>query len=117
MYFPNKKNNLLGGLLSNDNNEDRITLYYLIDRLIERVAKLTAINLASVVLKEEKGIDPCIPVCITAEGTTFYKLKNLKSKVEYYMKEYLINEKNRYIEIINVENATLIGAAIAGLTN
>ena len=117
MYFPFNKNNLLGNLVSQCNNDDRVTLYYLIDRLIERVAKLTAINLAGVVLKTEKGENPCMPVCITAEGTTFYKLKSLKSKVKYYLKEYLINKKNRYIEIINIENATLIGAAIAGLTN
>ena len=78
---------------------------------------MTVINLASVVLKTTKGTESCLPICITAEGTTFYKLKGLKSKVEYYLKEYLINKKDRYIEIINVENATLIGAAIAGLTN
>ncbi len=109
-------NNPLGNLVCT-NNEDRTSLYYLIDRIIERVAKLAVINLASVVLKSDKGKDPSAPVCITAEGTTFYKLKSLKSKVEYYVKDYLINKKNRYVEIINIENATLIGAAIAGLTN
>ena len=56
-------------------------------------------------------------ICITAKETTFYKLKTLKFKVEYYLKKYLINKKDRYIEIINVENTALIGAAIAGLTN
>jgi len=35
--------------------EDRVSLYYLIDHLIERAAKLTAINLSSVVLKEGGG--------------------------------------------------------------
>ena len=74
-------------------------------------------NLASVVLKSEKGKDPLLPVCITAEGTTFYQLKSLKSKVEYYIKEYLSNKKERYVKFVNIENATLIGAAIAGLTN
>ena len=117
MYFPFNKNNLLGNLVSKYNNDDRITLYYLLDRLIERVAKLTVINLASVALKSEKGTEPYSPICITAEGTTFYKLKSLKSKVEYYLKDYLINKKSRYVEIINIESATLIGAAIAGLTN
>lgn len=114
--YPVNSNNPLGNLV-NLNNEDRITLYYLVDRLIERIAKLTVINLASAVLKSGKGKDPSKPVCITAEGTTYYKLKTLKSKVEYYIKDYLINKKNRYVEIINIENATLIGAAIAGLTN
>jgi len=92
-------------------------LYYLIDRLIERAAKLTAINLSSVVIKSQKGKNPCFPVCIVAEGTTFYQLKSLKQRVEYYLKTYLEDRKNRYYEIVNVDNATLIGAAIAGLTN
>ncbi len=117
ILYPFSNNNLLSKLLSQGDNNDRIALYYLIDRLIERVAKLTVINLASVVLKTEKGKDPCRPICITAEGTTFYKLKSLKSKIEYYMKDYLINKKERYVEFVNIENATLIGAAIAGLTN
>ena len=51
------------------------------------------------------------------EGTTFYHLRYLKQRVEYYLKDYLENRKGIYYEIMNVENATLIGAAIAGLTN
>jgi hypothetical protein len=44
-------------------------------------------------------------------------LKSLKSKVEYYLKSFLEEKHNRFFEIVSVENATLIGAAIAGLTN
>ena len=68
-------------------------------------------------MKGQKGENPCAPVCIVAEGTTFYELKSLKSKVEFYLKSYLENKKQRYYELVNIENATLIGAAIAGLTN
>lgn len=96
---------------------DAVTLYFLIDRLIERAAKLTAVNLSSVVLKSGCGEDPCSPVCIVAEGTTFYELKSLKARVDYYLKQYLEDGRQRYYEITKVDNATLIGAAIAGLTN
>jgi hexokinase len=92
-------------------------LYDLIDRMVTRAAKLTAINLSSVVLKSGKGQNPGHPVCIVAEGTTFYKLKDFQSKVEGFLAEYLVTQKGRFYEIISVENATLIGAAIAGLTN
>ncbi|MHC4238214.1 MAG: hypothetical protein ACYSUC_00425 [Planctomycetota bacterium] len=85
--------------------------------MVERAAKLTAVNLSSVVLKSSQGENPCSPVCIVAEGTVFYGLKSLRARVEYYLKEYLEDKKQRYYEIVNVENATLIGAAIAGLTN
>ena len=94
-----------------------MTLYYLLDRMVERAAKLTAINLSSVALKSGKGRNPCRPICIVAEGTTFYKLTSLRQRVEYYLKQYLVETQNVFYQIIAVENATLIGAAIAGLTN
>jgi hexokinase len=96
---------------------DYTTVWYVLDGIIERAAKLTAALLSSVVLKTDKGQDPCVPVCITAEGTTFYELKSLKKKVECYLKSFLEEKHNRFFEVVSVENATLIGAAIAGLTN
>ena len=100
-----------------DSTDDAMVLYYLLDRLVERAAKLTAINLSSVAIKTGKGQNPCRPLCIVAEGTTFYNLKKLAQKVEYYLKLYLVEHKDIHYEIVSVENATLIGAAIAGLTN
>ena len=98
-------------------NEDAAALYYLVDALVERAAKLTAINLSSAALKSGKGRDPARPICIVAEGTTFYHLKSLRQKVEHYLKHYLVDHKQVYYEIVNIKDATLIGAAIAGLTN
>jgi hexokinase len=89
----------------------------LIDALIERAAKLTATNLSSAVIKSGKGQDAARPVCIVAEGTTFYKLADLKARVERYLDEYLVETKKRHYAIVSVDNATLLGAAIAGLTN
>jgi hexokinase len=103
--------------LAGASEDDATTLYCLVDALVERAAKLTAINLSSVSLKSGKGLNPCRPICIVAEGTTFYRLKSLQQKIEYYLKQYLVDKKHVYYEIVNVENATLIGAAIAGLTN
>jgi hexokinase len=97
--------------------EDLTAVYYLVDALIERAAKLTAVNLSSVALKADKGHDPCRPICIVAEGTTFYRLTSLREKIEYYLKQYLVDQKHVYYDIASVENATLIGAATAGLTN
>jgi hexokinase len=97
--------------------EDVAALYHLVDALIERAAKLTAANLSSAALQSGKGHNPCRPVCIVAEGTTFYRLKSLRRKIEYYLKQYLVERKHVHYEIVSIENATLIGAAIAGLTN
>jgi len=111
---PWSRDNPLGATVGRGDESDAIALYHIIDGLIERAAKLTAINLSSVVIKSGKGENPCRPVCITAEGSTFYGLKTLKTRVECYLRRYL---SERYYEIVNVDNATLIGAAIAGLTN
>jgi hexokinase len=107
----------LSQALADAAEEDHATLYYLADALIERAAKLTAINLSSAALKSGKGHNPCRPLCLVAEGTTFYHLKSLRQKVEYYLKQFLVDKKHVYYEIVNIDDATLIGAAIAGLTN
>ncbi|MCK4293591.1 MAG: hexokinase [Planctomycetes bacterium] len=109
--------NLLAVSCGRGAEQDRAAVWYLLDGLIERAAKLVAILLSAVVLKTGKGENPCAPVCITAEGTTFYELKSLKTKVECYLKGFLQEKHGRFTEIVSVENATLIGAAIAGLTN
>jgi len=94
---------------------DRIILFTIMDQLIERSAKLTASQLAAVVLKTEKGDDPTFPVSITADGTTYYKTRDLKFRTEFYLKDYLENTKHRYIEFCHLDDAPLIGAAVAGL--
>jgi hexokinase len=97
--------------------EDRVVQYLIAGNLVERAAKLTAANLASAVLSSGRGANPCYPVCITAEGTTFYELKSLRESIDHHLADYLTCSKGRYYEFVRVENATLVGAAIAGLTN
>ena len=110
-------NNLFANICKQGNPDDSLTLYYMADRLTERAAKLTAINLSAMAIKSGQGTDPTRPICIVAEGTTFYQMKSLKPRTEFYLKQYLENKQGLYYEIISVDNATLIGAAIAGLTN
>jgi hexokinase len=116
MLYPYGRN-LLANACKNGKNEDTLTLYYIADRLTERAAKLTAINLSAMAIKSGQGADPSRPICIVAEGTTFYQMKGLKPRTEFYLKQYLENKLGIYCEIVGVDNATLIGAAIAGLTN
>jgi hexokinase len=117
MCFPFGENNPLTPYAPSQCDDDCRMLYYLCDRLIERAALLTAINISAPIIKSDKGENPCCPVCVTAEGSVFYGLKSLKSRAEYYLKKFLIEKRERNYEIISVENATLIGAAIAALTN
>lgn len=104
-------------LIGSSDEDDRLTAYLLVDGLVERAAKLTAINLSSVVLRSGFGRDPTRPVCITAEGTTFYELPSLRERIDWYLRSYLMRERRRHYDFARIENATLVGAAIAGLTN
>lgn len=120
MLYPYGNNPLANACKNGKNNrknEDALTLYYIADRLVERTAKLTAINLSSVAIKSGQGKDPTRPICIVAEGTPFHRMKTLKSRIEFYLKQYLEDKRGIHFDIISVDNATLIGAAIAGLTN
>jgi hexokinase len=87
----------------------------IIDNLIDRASKLVASNLAAVVLKTGKGTRPDRPVLITIEGTAFYKLHNLKARFERYLSEFLSGDRKLYVEFTEVEQSSLIGAALAGL--
>jgi hexokinase len=107
----------MGEALFKASNYDKAMMESLVEAIVTRAAKLVAINLSAVVLISGKGTNPQRPVCIIAEGTTFYSLPRLKERVEEYLKQFLTGKKGRYYKIVQVENATLIGAAIAGLTN
>jgi hexokinase len=118
-------NRYISGISSDDNiilkcfidDEDRKISSFIIDSLISRTARLVAANLAAVVLKTGKGTRPERPVLITIEGTTFYKLYKLKERFESCFYEYLDGDRKRYVEFTEVEQSSLIGAALAGLTD
>jgi hexokinase len=108
---------LLGKVCARIPRKDGEALFRLIDAVVERSAKLVAINLCAVLLKMGNGKDPRLPVCITADGTTFWQLPGFRARVECFMRTFLGREKERFFEITRAEDAPLIGAAIAALTN
>lgn len=115
--YPYSSCGVLSGSLRREVQADRLTVYYIIDGFIERAAKLSATNLAAVIIKSGKGGDPTLPVCVTAEGTTFNKSALFRKKLDYYVTHDLNNRLGIYCEFVGAENATLIGTAIAGLLN
>ncbi len=117
LFEPHNQANTLGSRLHGCREEDYSTIYYIIESLVERAAKLAAINLASVALKSYGSRKSDRPLCISAEGTTFYRVKSLQTKIKYYLDDYLVKKNKCCYKIINVKDSSLIGAAIAGLTN
>lgn len=116
-------NNFVANRTSADNiladcfttEQDRNISVHIIDNMIDRAAKLVAANLAAVIIKTGKGTEHERPVLITIDGTTFYKLHNLKTRFEKYFSEFLSGERKRYVNFTEVEQSSLIGAALAGL--
>ena len=98
------------------NVDDAIALWMIIDTLTARAGKLTAANLAATVIKGGAGTDPRKPVCINADGTTFYKTEYLKKYTEYYLHTYLQLEHKHYYRFVRIDDSPTIGAAIAGLS-
>ena len=115
LFYP-PKNGILAELIKDMSLIDKITTYYLFENLVERAAILASIVLAASIIKLDKGRNPCNPVCIIAEGRSFYNLNNFQSRVDYYLKQILNAKGNYYYEINKVNNAILLGAAVAGLT-
>ena len=118
-------NKFVGGIELDENvlnlalatDEDKATAAGIINGLIERAAKLVTANLAAVILKTGKAKTEAKPVLMTIEGTTFYKLHNFQKMFEANMQEFLSGENQRYYEIVEVENSSLLGAAIAAIVN
>jgi len=109
---------LLAGCCAEDDVafQDKAVVYYIIDGLFERSAAYLAVNICAVLSKTGAGRNPCLPVCICAEGSTFYNSKMLRAKLDYYLKRYLNDRLHIYHEFVKVENANLIGSAVAGFS-
>ena len=95
---------------------DAARLWYLTDALLERAAKLTAANLAASVLKGRTGSGPLEPVCLTIDGTTYYRYYRFQHRVESHLRPFL-TQRDKFYETVQVDDAPLIGAAVAALTN
>ncbi|MDD5018171.1 MAG: hypothetical protein PHO15_08755 [Eubacteriales bacterium] len=96
---------------------DKEKLFYLIKYTIKRAAKLAALQVAGAAVKCGEGASGDKPVCITAEGSTYYKLKGMKDEIERYLQDWLRDKRGIFTKVIQVEHAVIKGAAIAGLFN
>lgn len=96
---------------------DEVNCINIIESLIDRAAKLVASNMAAVILKTNKGKTAENPILITIEGTTFYKMHNLRIHFEKYLNGYLKDERKRFYEFTEVQQSSLVGAALAALIN
>ena len=92
---------------------DRITLQELIEAIFERAAKTIAILFAAIMLHSGFGKDPAHPLCVTIEGTTYWKSELLQTKLQAYLDDIVGGYMGLHCEIVERGNSTILGSAIA----
>jgi hexokinase len=98
-------------LCSTENDREAIAV--IIDRLVERDAKLIAAAISAIMAQADIGTEPVRPAVIAAEGSTFHKLYSFKDRFERYLSE----QSGRHFRIVAADNATLLGTGYAALLN
>ena len=95
---------------------DLETVKRLCTPVYERAAVLTAVNLASAILKTGEGKDPARPVCVNVDGSTYYRTltADFQNRVKRELATLLQPHGIAY-ELIKVDDSPVIGAAVAGL--
>jgi hexokinase len=95
---------------------DRETVVALCTPVYERAAVLTAVNIASAILKTGEGHDPARPVCVNVDGSTYHCVRtaNFRERVQHELKQ-MLGPRGIAYELIRVDESPVIGAAVAGL--
>ncbi|MEM9400152.1 MAG: hexokinase [Verrucomicrobiota bacterium] len=94
-------------------NEDKKAIHEIFNAIIDRAALLCAINITSCAIKSNLGDQS---VCISIEGSTFYKAHEFPQRAFGYLKE-MMDKSNIHYTTTHVDNAPIIGAALAGLSS
>jgi hexokinase len=105
----------LGGLFGADEADAIRTLVYLESLVTERAALITASALAAVVGHCENARDPLAPVRIAVEGSTFSAYHFLEEALRARLNGLLNADGPRFCIVQAVEQASLLGAAVAAL--
>ena len=100
--------------LTAGNEEDRSRLYELLSAYYERAARITAVVFSGIALYTE--VPAGGSMCVMAEGSVFEKSTLYVKKLTEYIERYLQREMGISCCILSGENTTLVGTAVAALT-
>lgn len=97
--------------------DDRRTALEICLPIYTRAALLTAVNIAAAVIRSGAGADPLHPVAVNIDGSTYYRTAaaSFASRVQGHLRD-LLEPRGLHYELISVDEAPIIGAAVAGLT-
>jgi hexokinase len=106
----------IGELFGPDERDALASFVYLTSIVTERGAVFSAAVLAAAIEKAGAGFDPFVPVRVAVEGTTYMIYKGMRSALESHLHILLNRGKPRSYAIAPVEQASLLGAAVAALS-
>jgi hexokinase len=116
MHAPLAMEGPLGELFGNDERDAIATLSYLTSIVTKRGGLFSAAVVAAMVERIGTGYDPFVPVRIAVEGTTYMIYKGMREALEAHL-HILLNRKGPRSYVISpVEQASLLGAAVAALS-
>lgn len=100
------------------NTDERQKVYYLIDALMQRAAMVCAVVVAAATLRTDTGFSPLNPLALVIDGSSYYNYHQFANRFHIFLEKILAqsNEQKRFIECISMDNAPIIGAAVAALT-
>ena len=94
--------------------DDRSAAQKIVDAVVERAALITAVNMAAPIVKPIREGHPPKKVCLSADGSVYFKLPTFRERAERHLAAILKPLAIQY-EIVHIEEATLLGTAVAGL--
>lgn len=95
--------------------EDCGRIFALFDILVDRMAKLSAVVLASCLIQCGEGKDSERPVCVSCNGSSLFKTYKVFERTKKYLKE-LMRNKNIHYEILADEANITKGTAMAAFS-
>lgn len=114
-YFnaPKDFNTKLGSLIKNATCDDVILFEQIMKDVIYRAAIIVSSLLCASLLKSEKGQNEEEPICIVANGTTFWKTHNLYPQICSLLEKTLCGQWKRHYKIVQIENDITLGTCAA----
>lgn len=110
---PEDHSSLLGALVPASTKEDMETFEQILKDVIARSAAIVSALLSASILKSGKGTEENKPICVVANGSTFWKTFGLYEAVCKNLEANLSGDFKRCYKIIKVEDDITLGSCAA----
>ncbi|MDD3648122.1 MAG: hypothetical protein PHS44_06530 [Candidatus Dojkabacteria bacterium] len=117
LYKGLKSQSNLTSLIKVADLSDMAKMSIVLDEIIQRAAKLVAIQLTGILKYKDIGHSPIQPVGIVVSGNFYEIVRDFEYRVRCEIAKALGESDPRYLKFLYMPNASLLGAGIAAATN